>query len=384
MLPGDGDTGGGLDWTDESSYQQNTDWIPTTSAPPFDIQYANHLSNVQRPFQLPNASADPELAPLRAGATGAYPSFDQSQNWNLENDQQATLYGWPGVPRQSAFNIPPPQASIASNAFRNVRDPTARAPVGPYNVASAVQGHDPGGQTSQRNFANQRPFLSPRNAGESSETTPARPPSLARIHTIAQEPTSATQAQQSGPKSASSGKTLSPSSAQVSPTRKRRGGQRSPSSRQSLPKAPFQPNEEEEARRIHMSSLSSGGSLTSNISSQPQGMSELEPQVPESNLRAAESSMLDTLGAGKTPGVLRTPQPGHASSEQFTLPPGKGFPIQIGSELFRLSGASIMSDCQCPASNLRTFYVLRLLEHLHTFRGSSKTRSAKTKMVQGL
>jgi hypothetical protein len=33
------------------------------------------------------------------------------------------------------------------------------------------------------------------------------------------------------------------------------------------------------------------------------------------------------------------------SVEQPTgLPPGKGFPIQIGSELFQLSGASIMSD----------------------------------------
>jgi hypothetical protein len=31
---------------------------------------------------------------------------------------------------------------------------------------------------------------------------------------------------------------------------------------------------------------------------------------------------------------------------QEGLPAERGFPIQIGSELFRLSGASIMSDCE--------------------------------------
>lgn len=35
-------------------------------------------------------------------------------------------------------------------------------------------------------------------------------------------------------------------------------------------------------------------------------------------------------------------------SKKCSLPPEKVFPIQIGSELFRLSGASLASDGQCP------------------------------------
>ncbi|KAJ5924113.1 hypothetical protein N7466_008300 [Penicillium verhagenii] len=49
------------------------------------------------------------------------------------------------------------------------------------------------------------------------------------------------------------------------------------------------------------------------------------------------------------PGVLSQPVPGQRfqpldMSEQCTLPPGRVFPIKIGSGLFRLSGASIASD----------------------------------------
>jgi hypothetical protein len=54
------------------------------------------------------------------------------------------------------------------------------------------------------------------------------------------------------------------------------------------------------------------------------------------------------------------------------LPAGKVFPIQIGSELFRLSGASISSDGKHgPRSVLMRHTKLRLLEHPHTFRISS-------------
>jgi hypothetical protein len=54
------------------------------------------------------------------------------------------------------------------------------------------------------------------------------------------------------------------------------------------------------------------------------------------------------------------------------LPAGKVFPIQIGSELFRLSGASISSDGKHgPKFVLARNSKLRLLEHPHTFRISS-------------
>lgn len=62
------------------------------------------------------------------------------------------------------------------------------------------------------------------------------------------------------------------------------------------------------------------------------------------------------------------------------LPAGKVFPIQIGSELFRLSGASISSDGKhSPYSSRARISKLRLLEHPHTFRisfASSYTTTA--------
>ena len=48
------------------------------------------------------------------------------------------------------------------------------------------------------------------------------------------------------------------------------------------------------------------------------------------------------VGAGQPPGILQTGVTQQASSA--VLPAEKVFPIQIGSELFRLSGASIASD----------------------------------------
>jgi len=347
MLPGEGDRSGGQDWTDESLYHHNSDWIASTSGPSFDLDYATASQDVQHPSPSPNASADPELNPLRAGATGPFPPFHQSQNWNLDDEYHHGSYGWPSVPTATPSNVRPVQPLTDPTAIRDVHDPAARPPIGPLNVVSGPLGQGPGSQISQRDFANYRSFLSPPIAREPSRTSPAPSPPLTRLHTVAQETTSTSQAQQAGPKSASSGKTLSPSSAQVSPTRKRKGGQRSPSSRQAFPRTPFQPNEEEEARRIHMAPLSRGGSLVSSVSSHSRGLNEHETLGVEGNLRAAESTMLETIGA---PGVLRALQPENGPSEQYPLPPGKGFPIQIGSELFRLSGASIMSDCQCPGN----------------------------------
>ena len=60
------------------------------------------------------------------------------------------------------------------------------------------------------------------------------------------------------------------------------------------------------------------------------------------------------------------------------LPHERVFPIQIGSELFKLSGASISSDgaslSQTPTRNL-----IDACQHLHTFPNTSSARSTKPK-----
>lgn len=85
-------------------------------------------------------------------------------------------------------------------------------------------------------------------------------------------------------------------------------------------------------------------------------------------------------GAGKPPGILRGSK---VQLPPSILPAEKVFPIQIGSELFRLSGASITSDGR-PTINLLNFqWRLRILEHPHTFRSFLRNSFAKTKTVEG-
>ena len=64
------------------------------------------------------------------------------------------------------------------------------------------------------------------------------------------------------------------------------------------------------------------------------------------DVRQARTSSSPALVGGN--GFTREPslRTTGTSQDQNVLPNEKGFPIQIGSELFRLSGASIMSDGQ--------------------------------------
>lgn len=97
---------------------------------------------------------------------------------------------------------------------------------------------------------------------------------------------------------------------------------------------------DEDTRRSQAGQYARGGSSVSSTSGFSLSKSEA---ADDENLRPSQQ---ENSGAGKTPGVLRLGYGSNAQNGQFTLPPGKGFPIQIGSELFRLSGASIMSDGQ--------------------------------------
>jgi hypothetical protein len=64
------------------------------------------------------------------------------------------------------------------------------------------------------------------------------------------------------------------------------------------------------------------------------------------------------------------------------LPAGKVFPIQIGSELFRLSGASITSDGKLPISlRFESTMMLTMQEHLHISPISSGSKYTATKVA---
>ncbi|KAI9810107.1 MAG: hypothetical protein M1827_006718 [Pycnora praestabilis] len=67
-------------------------------------------------------------------------------------------------------------------------------------------------------------------------------------------------------------------------------------------------------------------------------------------------------GAGRPPGIVRQEQRRTVPEKSPLLPPEKVFPIQIGSELFRLSGASLSSDGQAP-SYFSQFFEEQLLHN---------------------
>jgi hypothetical protein len=95
-----------------------------------------------------------------------------------------------------------------------------------------------------------------------------------------------------------------------------------------------------------------------------QGNTELSKKKEQSKGTGPQGRVIDV---SKPRRVVESP-----GRSDTMLPAGKVFPIQIGSELFRLSGASLSSDgMHSPHSLLTRFGKLRLLEHPHTFRISS-------------
>lgn len=73
-------------------------------------------------------------------------------------------------------------------------------------------------------------------------------------------------------------------------------------------------------------------------------------------------------GPVKAPGVLRTGDAALLRDGHSTLPAEKAFAIQIGWKLFRLSGASIMSDGKLKHPKIGRFgYILKSRKRLHFF-----------------
>ena len=84
---------------------------------------------------------------------------------------------------------------------------------------------------------------------------------------------------------------------------------------------------------------------------------------------------IDALREGQ-PSILRQRQIEAFRDGNGGLPAEKGFPIQIGSELFRLSGASIMSDGLLSLPISSSLMVLTVLEHPLISPSFSKIRCA--------
>jgi hypothetical protein len=85
----------------------------------------------------------------------------------------------------------------------------------------------------------------------------------------------------------------------------------------------------------------------------------------------SEAGGMERSSISTAAGGARKSSTGLKKGPKSNLPPEKVFPIQIGSQLFRLSGASIVSDgqyCGLPSSPASA----KFLEHRRIFPNSSK------------
>ncbi len=111
------------------------------------------------------------------------------------------------------------------------------------------------------------------------------------------------------------------------------------------------------SQRRQLSSTTNRTRPRSNLSLREDGVQKetLEPPRQDDSLtpssRSVQSlasfdfSKIDQLGESTSGSGIVRPGTSNASQPEIsTLPDEKGFSIQIGSEMFKLSGASIMSD----------------------------------------
>ena len=396
MLPFGRSDGEDPYWHLDSVAEENRDWVPTTTAALFSSPFylTNQQGNLLGPQHQPHVIASAGVSSASAASESQHevtsdPPLRPAGTAGTAADNLNSNPVWPPVwgnfvdHFDSQWQLPPASSAPAHHAHISL-SPTELPPnwTGHSNARELLgsSSYLPGGgglgdtqknKIDQRDLAPETPAL-PRPASTSAKTASPIPSANTRSRLSASVPP----AQTSPISNKGQSRTTLPKT--TSPTRKRarEGIPKSPAAKLTTPRAPIQPNEEEQARRIHMAAYTRGTSLVSETSSQSRGAAETSSAKRDNDLRAAESSLLETMGAGRVPGVLRTPNMAEGASEEFALPLGKGFPIQIGSELFRLSGASILSDCKQIPPGFSLGSMLRFLEHPRTFRGSSKNNFA--------
>lgn len=268
--------------------------------------------------------------------------LDASQQFNFDFHQ---VQPQPAVPVSEQARASTGSREVNTGGdWRSSFDSTDSA-LGNINTGGDTSRRPVGGQTARRHHTASSSRISPTNSIASRSSLPSTDadaprsaPSEHIVNHLASKPSNAVSMNSRFGQTPRTGQVVSnsksaPGTSQFNTTKKMYTGTRTL-------------EVDEDSRRGQAGQFTRGGSLVSSAS----GFSHGELDLPkfevadEDNSRRSQTQ--ENRGAGRTPGVLRTGQGNDTQNGQFTLPSGKGFPIQIGSELFRLSGASIMSDGQ--------------------------------------
>ena len=154
-------------------------------------------------------------------------------------------------------------------------------------------------------------------------------------------------------------------------------GPKSSSLNRMISRSALEAHDDEDSRRNQLGIYVRGGSVVSSASGHSRSDNAFhKSDTLDDEFASNTSRRSENKGAGKTPGVLRTRHGEEIPNGQHILPHTKGFSIQIGSEVFKLSGASIMSDGQhIPMQwSFLVSILLRILEHPLTSQSFSKNK----------
>ena len=330
-MPPSGTTAGeGNPWDNESNLlTAGQIWL--TPATTSDSSFLFH-STSQAPTQ--------NISVIEHSGATRNASLDASEQFNFDFHQ---VQPWPAVPvseqpRASAGALP---VNIGGDWRSSVT--STDSALGNTNTGEDSLGWLAGRQTARRKQPTSSSQTSPTDSGTSRSsllsTNAAAPRSAPSEHTAnhsAHNPSKAT--------SMDSKSLQTPKSAQVISNSKKIPGVSKPNAMTKMYAGIRTLEVDEDGRRGQAGQYTRGASLVSSTSGFSRGEIELSKSEVAGGESPRQSRTRENRGAGKTPGVLRTGQGNDVQNGEFTLPPGKGFTIQIGSELFRLSGVSIMSD----------------------------------------
>lgn len=327
----EGSPGGILSW-DNPNHEH---WYPAPSA--VDGSLAIHNTNYDFQHQFISASSiDPHLDPTASRADDAFPN-DQSHKFELDVHQGQH---WSDLSSQQHAIPPPNVALLGSTGLGTPQFSADHSPQNSGGPAAKVTGQ----ATLRKGSTRDSTKLS-----SSAATSPSRSVTSApKAHgSESAKPQRVNRPQRevppSKPLSHNGSGYRSPNAPQGSFDRKKHSLPKGKANRMfSIDVA--EGRDEDESKINQLGGSARGDSTVSSVSGQSRVENHLSRSDGQDDEYISTLSRTEKKGTGQVPGVLRS-RPGFELDDgQHSLPHAKGFSIQIGSELFKLSGASIMSD----------------------------------------
>lgn len=383
-MPSDRLDGGGgelIGWEDENALLHSTPehWFPATSASPSNLIYYSSNFEGHPPVTDASARNPAGLGPAGTPNDAFFHNPYQSFEFDIHQGQH-----WSDVPTQDNVTTitAVETASTSVGGDWAVPLPLGESPRDSIGSVAEVLSKAGSEKTTQQDLNISRSLLSPSRSVVSSKNTKSESLRPQRASKPLWEEPRTSRPPLSTQMTSGSGYN-SPTAGQGGfDRRKNPGGPRATPSNRLFSRNPFEPQNEEEQRRKQFDLDTRGPSRMSSISGHSRGENEtVGSDAMDDEFTSSMSRRSENRGAGTTPGVLRTRQGDGMQNGQRTLPHAKGFSIQIGSEIFKLSGASIMSDGQYKLGYICSRQaLLRILEHPHIFQSFSRSSFSRERL----